>query len=33
LAALRVVTHFEQQLQTLITGQPPEDDDDTVCQK
>ncbi|MBK8523141.1 MAG: ABC transporter ATP-binding protein [Betaproteobacteria bacterium] len=33
LAALRVVTHFEQQLQTLITGQPPEVDDDTVCPK
>ena len=31
LSALRVVTLFEQQLQTLLTGQPPAEDDEACC--
>ena len=33
LAALRVVSQFEQQLETLLTGSAPEIDDDEVCPK
>lgn len=33
LAALRVVSQFEQQLETLRTGHPPEVDDEAVCPK
>ena len=30
-AALRLVTLFERQIEALTTGQPPAEDDDTVC--
>ncbi len=33
LAALRVASQFEQQLQTLLTGRPPETEDEAVCPK
>lgn len=33
LAALRIVSQFEQQLETLRTGHPPEVDDEAICPK
>ena len=33
LAALRVVNNFEERLQTIVTGHPPERDEEEVCPK
>ncbi len=33
LAALRVVNNFEERLQTIVTGRPPEKDEEEICPK